>query len=241
MVKVENLAVERVESQGGEVVTVERVARAADPLASLVRVVVESLVRVVDQVRHLVVGNHQGVDHTHLDLDGQDLDQVVVTTVRSHTTVYPRIGIHPVRILQVRILGMPLPSHRHGSLRLARMMDGSLHSVRTMEVDGVDITPLLPPLMMIGVPVDTVASLGHPVTTTTVDGDHIVRVLAVKVARAAGPLASLERVAVVQSLARAVVHPLLIHGIHRIRGMMHGDTAHHQVQAAARVARAGDN
>lgn len=72
----------------------------------------------------------------------------------------------------------------------------------------------------------------HPVTTTTVDGDHIVRVLAVKVARAAGPL---------QSLARAVVHPLLIHGIHRIRGMMHGDTAHHQVQAAARVVRAGDN
>lgn len=154
VVKVENLAVERVESQGGEVVTVERVARAADPLASLVRVVVESLVRVVDQVR---------------------------------------------------------------------IMDQAATATTTM-VDGVHI-----------------AVRRHPVTTTTVDGDHIVRVLAVKVARAAGPLASLERVAVVQSLARAVVHPLLIHGIHRIRGMMHGDTAHHQVQAAARVARAGDN
>ena len=175
MVKVESLAVERVESLavGGEVATVERVARAVDPLASLVRVAVESPVRVVETVRR--------------------------------------------------------------------------RPVTTTTVDGVHI-----------------AVRRHPVTTTTVDGDHIAvrRHPVEKVARAAGPLASLERVAVVQSLARVVDHPLvvgnhqgvldldqvvvttvrlLIHGIHRIRGMMDGDTAHHQVQAAARVARAGDN
>lgn len=132
---------------------VERAARVEGTLASLARVVA-SLVKVVDQV--LVVGNHQEVDHTHLDLDGQDLDQVVVTTVRVHTTVYPRIGIRLVRILQVRTLGMLLPSHH------PRIMDGSLHTVR-MEVDGVGPTLLLPPLMMmIGDPAVEVASLARP-------------------------------------------------------------------------------
>ena len=78
---------------------VERAARVEGTLASLARVAA-SLLRVVD----LVVGNHQGVDHTHLDLDGQDLDQVVVTTAQIRITVYPRIGTHQIRILQVRIL-----------------------------------------------------------------------------------------------------------------------------------------
>jgi len=158
---VESLAV------GGEVATVERVARAVDPLASLVRVAVESPVRVVDQVRHPV----------------------------------------PMIIMDI-------------STVQESIMDQAA-TATTTTVDGVHI-----------------AVRRRPVTTTTVDGDHIAvrRHPVEKVARAAGPLASLERVAVVQ-----VVHPLLIHGIHRIRGMMDGDTAHHQVQAAARVARAGDN
>ena len=171
MVKVESLAVERVESLavGGEVATVERVARAVDPLASLVRVAVESPVRVVDQVRQMIIMDISTVQESIMD-------QAATAT--------------------------------------------------TTTVDGVHI-----------------AVRRRPVTTTTVDGDHIAvrRHPVEKVARAAGPLASLERVAIVQSLARAVVHPLLIHGIHRIRGMMDGDTAHHQVQAAVRVARAGDN